>query len=112
MASRFDSSVGRGDFDVPIGTGRVIKGWDEGIVSQDGGMTLGEKATLTITRYAFADIYPSAIANQITATTATVPAASPVPSPVVPLSSLVSPRQFLVPRFARENQDFVLQESH
>ncbi|CAD0113867.1 unnamed protein product [Aureobasidium uvarum] len=45
----FDSSVGRGDFDVPIGTGRVIKGWDHGIVEQDGGMSLGEKATLTIT---------------------------------------------------------------
>lgn len=48
--SRFDSSVGRGDFDVPIGTGRVIKGWDEGIVKEDGGMSLGEKATLTISR--------------------------------------------------------------
>ncbi|KAG9586617.1 hypothetical protein KCU86_g22179, partial [Aureobasidium melanogenum] len=46
---QFDSSVGRGDFDVPIGTGRVIKGWDEGIVSTDGGMSLGEKSTLTIT---------------------------------------------------------------
>ncbi|KAI4723526.1 hypothetical protein E4T48_00210 [Aureobasidium sp. EXF-10727] len=46
---QFDSSVGRGDFDVPIGTGRVIKGWDHGIVEQDGGMSLGEKATLTIT---------------------------------------------------------------
>ncbi|KAG9692770.1 FKBP peptidyl-prolyl cis-trans isomerase, partial [Aureobasidium melanogenum] len=45
---QFDSSVGRGDFDVPIGTGRVIKGWDEGIVSTDGGMSLGEKSTLTI----------------------------------------------------------------
>ncbi|KAF2212623.1 hypothetical protein CERZMDRAFT_111714 [Cercospora zeae-maydis SCOH1-5] len=46
---QFDSSVGRGDFDVKIGTGQVIKGWDEGILSTDGGMTLGEKATLTIT---------------------------------------------------------------
>ncbi|KAF2152032.1 FKBP-type peptidyl-prolyl cis-trans isomerase [Myriangium duriaei CBS 260.36] len=47
--NQFDSSVGRGDFKVPIGTGRVIKGWDEGIVETDGGMSLGEKATLTIT---------------------------------------------------------------
>lgn len=46
---RFDSSVGRGDFDVRIGTGQVIKGWDEGILETDGGMTLGEKAKLTIT---------------------------------------------------------------
>jgi FKBP-type peptidyl-prolyl cis-trans isomerase len=45
---RFDSSVGRGDFDVAIGTGQVIKGWDEGILTVDGGMTLGEKAKLTI----------------------------------------------------------------
>lgn len=49
---RFDSSVGRGDFKTKIGTGQVIKGWDEGILSTDGGMTLGEKATLTITGYA------------------------------------------------------------
>ncbi|KEQ80607.1 FKBP-type peptidyl-prolyl isomeras-like protein [Aureobasidium pullulans] len=48
---QFDSSVGRGDFDVPIGTGRVIKGWDEGIVgtSEQEGMSLGEKSTLIIT---------------------------------------------------------------
>lgn len=103
ISSRFDSSVGRGDFDVPIGTGRVIKGWDEGIVSQDGGMSLGEKATLTITRYAFPDIRSSALTNQCTATTVTVPAASPVLSPVVPLSSSVSHCQLLVPRSAREN---------
>ncbi|KAF2431110.1 peptidyl-prolyl cis-trans isomerase [Tothia fuscella] len=47
---QFDSSVGRGDgtFPVKIGTGQVIKGWDEGILSADGGMTLGEKCTLTI----------------------------------------------------------------
>ncbi|PPJ52178.1 hypothetical protein CBER1_09900 [Cercospora berteroae] len=47
--TQFDSSVGRGDFDVKIGTGQVIKGWDEGILETDGGMTLGEKAKLTIT---------------------------------------------------------------
>ncbi|KAF1353861.1 hypothetical protein BDV97DRAFT_375725 [Delphinella strobiligena] len=48
---QFDSSVGRGDgtFPVRIGTGQVIKGWDEGILSADGGMSLGEKSTLTIT---------------------------------------------------------------
>jgi FK506-binding protein 1 len=42
---QFDSSVGRGDFDVTIGIGQVIKGWDEGVVQ----MKLGEKATLVIT---------------------------------------------------------------
>ncbi|KXT18182.1 hypothetical protein AC579_7716 [Pseudocercospora musae] len=53
---QFDSSVGRGDFNTSIGTGRVIKGWDEGILTVDGGMTLGEKATLTITGdYAYGD---------------------------------------------------------
>ncbi|PSK34168.1 hypothetical protein C1H76_9137 [Elsinoe australis] len=45
---QFDSSVGRGDFVTKIGVGQVIKGWDEGILSVDGGMSLGEKATLTI----------------------------------------------------------------
>jgi FKBP-type peptidyl-prolyl cis-trans isomerase len=34
-----------------IGVGQVIKGWDEGVLSTDGGMSLGEKATLTITGY-------------------------------------------------------------
>ncbi|KAK3712578.1 Fork head 1 [Vermiconidia calcicola] len=53
---QFDSSVGRGDFKTKIGVGQVIKGWDEGILSVDGGMTLGEKATLTITGdYAYGD---------------------------------------------------------
>ncbi|KAM0298514.1 hypothetical protein ACHAPM_008584 [Fusarium culmorum] len=42
---QFDSSVGRGDFVVPIGVGQVIKGWDEGVTQ----MKLGEKATLLIT---------------------------------------------------------------
>ncbi|KAF2235642.1 peptidyl-prolyl cis-trans isomerase [Viridothelium virens] len=45
---KFDSSVGRGDFITPIGVGRVIKGWDDGILKANGGMSLGEKATLTI----------------------------------------------------------------
>ncbi|SPJ73432.1 probable peptidylprolyl isomerase (FK506-binding protein homolog) [Fusarium torulosum] len=43
--SRFDSSVGRGDFVVKIGVGQVIKGWDEGVTQ----MKLNEKATLDIT---------------------------------------------------------------
>ncbi|ODA83246.1 hypothetical protein RJ55_01758 [Drechmeria coniospora] len=42
---QFDSSVGRGDFVVAIGTGAVIKGWDEGVTQ----MKVGEKATLDIT---------------------------------------------------------------
>ncbi|KAK5132442.1 FK506-binding protein 1B [Meristemomyces frigidus] len=46
---QFDSSVGRGDFKTQIGVGQVIKGWDEGVINVDGGMSLGEKATLTIT---------------------------------------------------------------
>ncbi|KAI4739118.1 hypothetical protein E4T45_15052 [Aureobasidium sp. EXF-8846] len=65
---QFDSSVGRGDFDVPIGTGRVIKGWDEGIVKEDGGMSLGEKATLTISSdYGYGDRgFPGAIPPKAT----------------------------------------------
>ncbi|KAI7130262.1 hypothetical protein KC343_g12163 [Hortaea werneckii] len=46
---QFDSSVGRGDFQTKIGVGQVIRGWDEGVLSVDGGMTLGEKCRLTIT---------------------------------------------------------------
>ena len=43
--SKFDSSLDRGrPFDFPLGTGRVIKGWDEGL--QD--MCPGEKRTLII----------------------------------------------------------------
>lgn len=54
--ARFDSSVGRGDFKTRIGVGQVIKGWDEGIISADGGMTLGEKSTLVISGdYAYGD---------------------------------------------------------
>ena len=42
---KFDSSVDRGQpFEFPIGRGRVIKGWDEGIV----GMKQGGKRKLTI----------------------------------------------------------------
>jgi hypothetical protein len=110
--SRFDSSVGRGDFDVPIGTGRVIKGWDEGIVAQDGGMSLGEKSTLTISRYVLPVVYRSTSTNQSTATTVTVPVASPVPSPAVPPSSSVSVHQLLAPRDTREIHSCVLGEPY
>ncbi|EED18247.1 FKBP-type peptidyl-prolyl isomerase, putative [Talaromyces stipitatus ATCC 10500] len=48
----FDSSKGRGPLATPIGRGRVIKGWDEGVLS----MTLGEEAILTIdSSYAYGD---------------------------------------------------------
>ena len=43
--SRFDSSVDRGrPFTFPIGQGRVIKGWDEGVAT----MKIGGKRTLLI----------------------------------------------------------------
>jgi peptidylprolyl isomerase len=42
---KFDSSLDRGrPFEFPIGTGRVIKGWDEGVAS----MKIGGKRTLLI----------------------------------------------------------------
>jgi peptidylprolyl isomerase len=42
---KFDSSVDRGKpFEFPIGTGRVIAGWDEGVAS----MKVGGKRTLII----------------------------------------------------------------
>jgi FKBP-type peptidyl-prolyl cis-trans isomerase FkpA len=41
---QFDSSVGRGAFSFPLGAGRVIKGWDEGVA----GMKVGGKRTLVI----------------------------------------------------------------
>ncbi|KAL8927485.1 MAG: hypothetical protein Q9208_002290 [Pyrenodesmia sp. 3 TL-2023] len=41
---QFDSSVGRGDFKTKIGVGKVIRGWDEGVLD----MSLGEKSILTI----------------------------------------------------------------
>jgi FKBP-type peptidyl-prolyl cis-trans isomerase len=43
--TKFDSSVDRGQaFNFPLGGGRVIKGWDEGVA----GMKIGEKRRLTI----------------------------------------------------------------
>lgn len=43
--AKFDSSLDRGQpFEFPIGTGRVIKGWDEGVAS----MKIGGKRTLII----------------------------------------------------------------
>ncbi|KAJ5100439.1 hypothetical protein N7456_006491 [Penicillium angulare] len=54
QGKQFDSSrnPGRGPLEVVIGTGQVIKGWDEGVME----MSLGEKATLTITPdYAYGD---------------------------------------------------------
>lgn len=43
--TKFDSSVDRRDpFSFPIGSGKVIKGWDEGVV----GMKVGGKRKLTV----------------------------------------------------------------
>ena len=43
--AKFDSSHDRGKpFEFPLGTGRVIKGWDEGVAS----MKVGGKRTLII----------------------------------------------------------------
>jgi peptidylprolyl isomerase len=43
--AKFDSSVDRGKpFSFPLGVGRVIKGWDEGVAS----MKVGGKRTLLI----------------------------------------------------------------
>ncbi|KIW81171.1 hypothetical protein Z517_04195 [Fonsecaea pedrosoi CBS 271.37] len=42
--NEFDSSVGRGAFQTQIGVGRVIQGWDHGVLQ----MSLGEKSRLTI----------------------------------------------------------------
>jgi hypothetical protein len=42
--TQFDSSVNRGPFEFPIGVGRVIKGWDEGVMT----MKVGGKRKLVI----------------------------------------------------------------
>ncbi|MBU0520303.1 FKBP-type peptidyl-prolyl cis-trans isomerase [bacterium] len=42
--TEFDSSVDRGKFEFPLGAGRVIKGWDEGVA----GMKVGGKRLLII----------------------------------------------------------------
>jgi FK506-binding protein 2 len=41
---QFDSSIGRGPFEFELGAGRVIRGWDQGLV----GMCVGEKRKLKI----------------------------------------------------------------
>ena len=41
---QFDSSIGRGPFSFPLGGGRVIKGWDEGVA----GMKVGGRRRITI----------------------------------------------------------------
>ncbi|KAG0359283.1 FK506-binding protein 1A [Podila minutissima] len=58
--TKFDSSRDRNKpFETPIGVGRVIKGWEEGVPQ----MSLGEKAVLNITYdYAYGERgYPPVI---------------------------------------------------
>lgn len=48
VSSRHNIATNIHDFAMDSDTNHPI-GWDEGVLSVDGGMTLGEKATLTIT---------------------------------------------------------------
>ncbi len=41
---KFDSSIGRAPFNFPLGAGRVIKGWDQGVA----GMKVGGQRTLIV----------------------------------------------------------------
>ena len=42
--AQFDTSIGRGPFEFPLGAGKVIKGWDEGVA----GMKIGGRRELII----------------------------------------------------------------
>jgi FKBP-type peptidyl-prolyl cis-trans isomerase FkpA len=42
--AQFDSSIGRGPFSFPLGAGRVISGWDQGVA----GMKIGGSRRLII----------------------------------------------------------------
>ncbi|KAH8916696.1 FK506-binding protein FKBP12 [Atractiella rhizophila] len=65
--SKFDSSRDRGSpFETPIGVGRVVRGWDEGVVQ----LSVGEKARLICSAdYAYgAKGYPPIIPPNATLT--------------------------------------------
>jgi len=54
---KFDSSLDRGQpFEFPIGTGRVIKGWDEGVAT----MKVGKRTLIIRPRSAMAPAAPAA----------------------------------------------------
>ncbi|KAF9905798.1 FK506 binding protein proline rotamase rapamycin-binding protein [Linnemannia zychae] len=65
--SKFDSSRDRGEpFVTPIGVGRVIRGWEEGVPQ----MSVGERATLKMSSdYGYGDAgYPPVIPPKATLT--------------------------------------------